>query len=124
MIRVLLDVMGERQRQIAKGFDANHDDQYSRHPGSSELVLAALCYIDPTISGDSSTPSEAPFSWPWDAKWWRPEGPRRNLIKAAALLLAEIERLDRHEAAKAALERLTEENQKLGLYDDETPKNN
>jgi hypothetical protein len=33
--------------------------------------------------------------WPWDRKWWKPTDRRRDLVKAAALILAEIERLDR-----------------------------
>lgn len=32
--------------------------------------------------------------------WWKPGAPRRMLIKAAALIVAEIERLDRAAAKK------------------------
>jgi hypothetical protein len=35
------------------------------------------------------------YGWPWDLKWWKPTTPRRDLVKAAALIVAEIERLDR-----------------------------
>lgn len=35
--------------------------------------------------------------WPWEAQWWKCAHPRRTLVKAAALLIAEIERLDRLE---------------------------
>ena len=38
---------------------------------------------------------KAPKNWPWDAGWWKPSDRRRNLVKAGALILAEIERLDR-----------------------------
>jgi hypothetical protein len=38
---------------------------------------------------------KAPRNWPWDASWWKPLDRRSNLVKAAALLIAEIERLDR-----------------------------
>ncbi|KAB2676748.1 hypothetical protein F9K85_09640 [Brucella tritici] len=38
---------------------------------------------------------KAPKNWPWNAEWWKPSDRRRNLVKAAALILAEIERLDR-----------------------------
>lgn len=37
----------------------------------------------------------APKSWPWDASWWKPSNARRNLVKAAALLISEIKRIDR-----------------------------
>jgi hypothetical protein len=33
--------------------------------------------------------------WPWDRKWWKPKDRRRDLVRAGALILAEIERLDR-----------------------------
>lgn len=38
---------------------------------------------------------KAPSKWPWDAAWWKPTDRRRDLVKAAALLIAEIERIDR-----------------------------
>ncbi|NKJ43681.1 hypothetical protein [Novosphingobium sp. SG720] len=33
--------------------------------------------------------------WPWDDEHFKLTNPRRDLIKAAALIVAEIERLDR-----------------------------
>ena len=33
--------------------------------------------------------------WPWDPHWFKTSSRRRDLIKAGALILAEIERLDR-----------------------------
>lgn len=36
-----------------------------------------------------------PVSWPWDFQWFKPSDDRRNLVKAGALILAELERLDR-----------------------------
>lgn len=40
--------------------------------------------------------------WPWDWAWWKPKNPRRDLVRAAALIIAEIERLDRAAEASAA----------------------
>ncbi|AFQ48272.1 hypothetical protein [Burkholderia cepacia] len=39
----------------------------------------------------------APAWWPktWEPSWSKPTTPRRNLVKAGALILAELERLDR-----------------------------
>ena len=44
----------------------------------------------------------APFGWPhtWDASWWKPKDRRRDLVRAGALIIAEIERLDRLDAAR------------------------
>jgi hypothetical protein len=37
----------------------------------------------------------SPARWPWSQDWWKPTNPRRDLVKAGALIAAEIERLDR-----------------------------
>jgi len=82
------DVLAERRRQVeAEGFKPEHDDQ---HDGG-ELALAAACYAlacDPPHG-------RSPNNWPWSESWWKPADDRRNLVKAGALILAEIERLDR-----------------------------
>lgn len=83
-------VLAERHRQIEReGWSAAHDDCYT----SRELAAASACYIQSVLSSDPTMPAE----WPWDARWWKPSGVRRDLVKAAALLLAEIDRLDRAE---------------------------
>lgn len=83
----------ERLRQIAEeGWTAEHDDQHV----NSELLSAAVCYVDET-HGDMSAQLTANVQglWPWDDSWWKPEGPIRNLVKAGALIAAEIDRLQR-----------------------------
>jgi hypothetical protein len=82
------DVLAERRRQItAEGWTPEHDDKY-RH---SEMLWAACCYVLNTIQKYN----RVPFDWPWRDEWWKPTEKRRDLVKAAALLLADIERLDR-----------------------------
>jgi hypothetical protein len=47
-----------------------------------------------------------PEMWPWSREWWKPRNSRRDLVRAAALIVAEIERVDRKEKlAKAWLNR-------------------
>lgn len=100
--KALIDVMNERARQWdGEGFSHDHDDQVNAEGG---LIGAAICYALEARGwrneGDMSR------LWPWDRGWWKPSGGswreplkgRRDLVKAAALLLAEIERLDRLEA--------------------------
>lgn len=88
------DVLTERRRQIeAEGWTACHDDEYLL-PGS--LAAAAACYA---LSA-AGLKNAAPSGWPWSIEWWKPTTPRRDLVKAGALILAEIERLDRISAAK------------------------
>jgi hypothetical protein len=86
----LRDVAAERRRQIeAEDWTPEHDDEHE----DGELALAGAAYA--VVGYTDAGPSEAPAWWPWDAEWWKPKDKRRNLVKAAALLLAEIERLDR-----------------------------
>jgi hypothetical protein len=80
-------VLAERQRQIdGEGFSAADDDQRPR----GELALAGACYAT-NMGGDNFPPK----AWPWGADWWRPDGVRRDLVKAGALIIAEGERCDR-----------------------------
>lgn len=96
------DVLGERRRQVEKeGWSDSHDDTHE----TGEMARAAGCYAicasdHDYLTGRQRVDKGAPGSWPWDAKWWKPTDRRRDLVKAGALILAEIERLDRA-AAKA-----------------------
>ncbi len=106
-----LDVQAERSRQVeAEGWTPEHDDEHD----SGELAAAGAAYalhaadhLNPYSQGDGG--DEAPRCWPWydgiagrgegpektEPAWWKPTTPRRDLVKACALALAEIERLDR-----------------------------
>lgn len=86
------DVLAERSRQInVEGFDAAHDDLVNRR---GELSRAAACYaLD--LSGCAGWHFRA--IWPWHYGWWKPTHRRANLVKSAALIIADIERLDRWE---------------------------
>ncbi|MGO0653326.1 ead/Ea22-like family protein [Citrobacter freundii] len=84
----ILDVIAERQRQQSvEGWTPEHDDQY----GKSQLLWASSCYLLNTIQPFN----RIPMDWPWDSSWWKPTNSRRDLVKAGALILAEIERIDR-----------------------------
>lgn len=85
------DVLAERQRQIsAEGWTPAHDDQYT----TGDMASAAACYASQGRYHYPEPGKPGP-NWPWAAKWWKPSTYRRNLEKAGALILAEIERLDR-----------------------------
>jgi len=84
------DIAAERKRQReVEGYSFEHDDEYN----SDQLAHAAACYANPVYPfiGDTITP----INWPWAPEWWKPTTRRRDLVKAAALIVAEIERLDR-----------------------------
>lgn len=97
-------IAAERKRQISSGgWSSAHDDEHE----NGDIVSAAISYsifawwklvgtacgwnrpmVD-TIIGDN---------WfPWDSTWWKPseDDQVRNLVKAGALIAAEIDRIQR-----------------------------
>lgn len=88
-------IVKERQRQITEeGYDPVHDDEHLK----GELAIAALCYAQAAKENSRTILSW----WPWDAEYWKPckkdsiEVDReRCLVKAGALIYAEIDRLNR-----------------------------
>jgi hypothetical protein len=106
----------ERQRQVDdENWDADHDDQHTR----GSLALAAVCYAAPVpIFFQQKLTCGVAFRepWPWDTRWdkRRHYGSSRDapgslpdpktfsdsermdlLVKAGALIAAEIDRLQR-----------------------------
>lgn len=85
----------ERQRQITEeGWTYEHDRNHTQ----AELVRAAMCYADRAglqiISSQGGDQLRMRPSWPWDMRSWKPKSnPLDNLVKAGALIAAEIDRL-------------------------------
>jgi len=76
----------ERTRQV---LDEGHTPEYDlREHDKGELAEAALSYLKADGPG-----KDPPYTWPWPKKWWKPTTRLRNLIKAGALIAAEIDRL-------------------------------
>lgn len=90
-------IAAERTRQIEdEGFSAEKDDKYRE----LELLRASESYLTAVTSpdevGDEDGKTRPAWDWPWDKKWWKPsEDPVRNLVKAGALIAAELDRLQR-----------------------------
>nr|WP_314540037.1 hypothetical protein [uncultured Massilia sp.] len=92
------DVLVERGRQVeAEGYDPDHDDAHV----SDEIAAYAAYYVMPPAVRDWPA-EETGHGATWGAaiipEGWGPPKPgdrRRELVKAGALVLAEIERIDR-----------------------------
>lgn len=109
LTKAAVDVLAERQRQMkAEGFTPAHDDLHT----DGQLARAAAAYAvaaDTAIyEADKTRPSwnqsyiaGVTRAWPWNWGLWKPTNKRRDLVKAAALLLAEIERVDRSASVNA-----------------------
>lgn len=83
-------ISDERQRQIqVEGHTLEHDNHHTK----SELSVAAACYAMSYLNSSGAIPP----IWPWSANWWKPTPNNRvrELVKAGALIVAEIERLQR-----------------------------
>lgn len=83
-----LAIIAERRRQIEQeGWTPEHDLAHA--PG--ELAAAGACYAR---NAGFPTSGAAPVDWPWSAEWWKQTDFRRDLVKAGALILAELDRQD------------------------------
>ncbi|WP_434132178.1 hypothetical protein KIAC18_003965 [Sporomusa sphaeroides] len=80
----------ERLRQTTEEeWTAEHDRQHT----GEDLAMAAACYAMP-----EALRSACDFIhrfWPWEMRWWKPKPDSRvrELVKAGALIAAEIDRL-------------------------------
>lgn len=92
-------IMVERCRQLdVEGYSAEKDDGYTHR----ELLGAAQAYIMAALveSGPKPyTPTYPPKTWPWSDEHFKPDGAVRDLVKAGALIAAELDRLMRLETA-------------------------
>jgi len=88
----------ERLRQVSEeGWTPEHDAEHV----NGELADAAACYAaTPDFRDELEEHTDeglADLLWPWDASWWKPspDDRVRELVKAGALIAAEIDRLQR-----------------------------
>jgi len=90
-------IAAERLRQISEeGWTPEHDD----HHDDSELVMAAEAYLWASRFPVDADHVPMPTFWPWDVSWWKPSpDPTRNLVRAGALIAAEIDRRRRASGA-------------------------
>jgi NTP pyrophosphatase (non-canonical NTP hydrolase) len=99
------DVLAERERQILPLLVGGEDrpcEQDDQHK-FGQLALAAAAYtLSATHLGRELRCSDGRGDnyvmhrlWPWDEARWKPKSAREDLVRAGALILAEIERIDR-----------------------------
>ena len=100
---VISEIARERERQISvEGWTIEHDNVHD----CGELAVAAACYalgvpeVSRSCYAENGSAIISVKLWPWSTAWWNPKTSRQDLIRAAALIVAEIERLDRAAAPK------------------------
>lgn len=102
---VIAEIEEERTRQVtSEGWTESDDDGHRR----GQLAQAAIAFVVSALTqtrmiADGASAAQAysaaqrapkPSTWPFRSPW-KPKAYRRALICAAALLVAEVERLDR-----------------------------
>jgi hypothetical protein len=89
------DVLAERQRQVSvEGWTPEHDDEHT----GDQLSMAAACYALANVAPYTGYGIDVKRTWSdtgWSWSWWKPRSRRENLVRSGALIIAEIERLDR-----------------------------
>ncbi|HFK2921381.1 TPA: hypothetical protein ACGY72_002570 [Stenotrophomonas maltophilia] len=90
-------IASERERQLCiEGFSRDSDEQYRE----GELARAATAYVqlaamDLQVGSRKHIASqEPPFFWPWAPEWWKPVDARHDLVRAGALIAAQIDLID------------------------------
>lgn len=88
----------ERLRQMTdEHFDNAHDDGHiagQLSAAGASYAMAASAQIK--FGRENMNDILAPSQWPWEPEWWKLEDdPVRTLVKAGALIAAEIDRLQR-----------------------------
>lgn len=83
----------ERYRQIGEeGYNAEHDERLE----AGALAMAAAVYIMGACAGlqeGKGMPGETMICWPFEAAAYNPKDPLRDLVRAGALIAAEIDRM-------------------------------
>ena len=89
-------VLFERAKQEAMGYDAKHDELHTL----GQLTMGAVCFAQTAFTQiNTAKPLPSGFrhkDWPWQSSSFHAhEDPVGNLVKAAAMLIAEAERIER-----------------------------
>jgi hypothetical protein len=95
-------IAAERERQITnEGWTPDHDSHHDR----DQLLGAANCYLGAVALRRVGEPNGRirqllgliPEGWPWQPFLFKPKNDVRDLVRAGALIAAEIDRLQHAE---------------------------
>lgn len=104
--QALIDVLAEMDRQYVTEEHGGEDYspiQDDINNADYQMAWAALSYVYHYVIWPEDHPNSivrrkttpAPLTWKWNSEHWKPKTPRRDLVRAVALLIREIERIDR-----------------------------
>lgn len=93
MTKAIELIAAERQRGIEKeGYDADHDDEHV----AGHIAQGGIAYATAFIQQHQHKRPDLDFvremHWPFDARTWKPGDRVSNLVKAGAMIAAELDR--------------------------------
>lgn len=105
--KVIEEILLERERHAKIGFTPEHDDLHVR----GTLSGAAACYainaawlLNPET--EKTQLEGVPVWWTLESEQWKPKTSRKDLVRAASLIIAEIECIDRDDEKKVKASQL------------------
>lgn len=79
-------IVAERKRQVeVEGWTPEHDAKHT----CDDLIVAAEAYLESARGRQGA----GHMLWPWSSRFWKPKNRKADLIRAGALIAAEIDRL-------------------------------
>ncbi|WP_311238280.1 MULTISPECIES: hypothetical protein [unclassified Xanthomonas] len=100
----------ERARQVlVEGMTPEGDAGYRY----GQLAWAAVAYVQLTAMDLQAggrqhiATGSPPACWPWDAAWWKPRDAHRDLVRAGALIAAQIDFIDQQNKQSKSQEALS-----------------
>lgn len=135
----MFDVVSER---ISQEVENHYSEESDDHQNQLQLLIAAVSYClyppDNDLERNAMTTFFYPATestgdikrvseqlWPWDSNTFKPRDRRNNLVRAAALIMAEIDRMDRlseKEERNKILKEIEEEKNSKQKNQEETTK--
>ena len=100
-----LQILDERNRQVLEeGWTEQHDAEHENGMLTKAAIAYTLAgmYPEDTPGDQSMRETARKYYWPWISKWWKPKDRVRNLVRAGALIAAEIDRLQRSETINSS----------------------
>lgn len=91
-------IAAERKRQVeVEGWTPEHDDEHVEGEMAGAAAAYAIAAQRDIAEGPLREGHLRPCgqTWRWSNEWWKPTTALRNLVKAGALIAAEIDRLYR-----------------------------
>ncbi len=91
------DVGAAYQKQLDNEMTDGIDDDMQCALAAAAYAEHAAIWADTTVDLQRYRAAGPNQLWPWSTQNWSPQSPRADLVRAAALIISQIEKIDRAE---------------------------